>query len=344
MNRKINLLSDTTTLPTDKMRVAMQNAEVGDDVAKSDPTIIKLQELAAKVTGKEAALFMPSGTMANLAAIMSHCNAGEEVIIEENAHIVYYECGNIARIAGVMPRLVKGTNGIMNPQDVEDAFRPDNVHFPKTSLVCVENTHNIGGGYVYPLENLEKIKKIAENHNVKVHMDGARVFNAATYLNVDVKEITKHTDSLMFCLSKGLSAPVGSMLCGTEEFIAKALRNRKALGGGMRQAGVLAAAGIIAINEMVGRLKEDHENARLLAEGLNKNPNVMVDLEHLHTNLVFLNVSGNITAGELQQRLEKDYNILSGHSAPTKIRMVTNRHVSKEDVEYVIQCVNEISK
>lgn len=344
MNSVINLLSDTTTMPTDKMRLAMRDAQVGDDVTNDDPTINQIQKLAAEITGKEAALFMPSGTMGNLAALMSHCNAGEEVIVEETAHMVCYEGGNMARIAGVMPKLIKGKNGIMNPDDICSAFRPENIHFPKTSLICIENTHNAGGGTVYPIETLKKIKEISEEKNVKVHMDGARVFNAAVYQNIQVKEIAQYADSITFCLSKGLSAPVGSMLCGTKEFIEKAVRNRKALGGGLRQAGILGAAGIIAINEMSERLHEDHENARILAEELNKNPEINIDLEKCQTNIIFLDVVGNITASTLCQKLKDDYNILCSLVSPKSVRMVTHRHISRDDVLKVIDSVNEILK
>lgn len=344
MNKTINLMSDTTTLPTDEMRKAMFEAEVGDDVSNADPTIHKLQALAANITGKEAALFMPSGTMGNLTALMSHCHAGEEVIVEENSHIVLYEGGGIARVAGLMPKIIKGEAGIMSPNQIKDAFRDENIHFPKTKLICLENTHNAGGGTVYPLEYLKEIREIADEKNVKVHMDGARVFNAASYLNIDVKEIVQYVDSVMFCLSKGLSAPVGSMLCGTKEFIHEALRVRKLLGGGLRQSGVLAAAGIVSLEKMTDRLAVDHENARILAEGLNKNPHISVNMDNVKTNIVFFDVTGSVGACELADRLNKEFNILCDRKNAVRIRMVTNRHIEKDDVLYVIDKVNEILK
>ncbi|MBE6013650.1 low-specificity L-threonine aldolase [Anaeropeptidivorans aminofermentans] len=344
MNKTINLMSDTTTLPTDEMRKAMFEAEVGDDVSNADPTIHKLQVLAANITGKEAALFMPSGTMGNLAALMSHCSAGEEVIVEENSHIVLYEGGGIARVAGLMPKIIKGEAGIMSPEQIKAAFREENIHFPKTKLICLENTHNAGGGTVYPMEYLKEIRAIADEKNIKVHMDGARVFNAAAYLNIDVKEIVQYVDSVMFCLSKGLSAPVGSMLCGTKEFIHEALRVRKLLGGGLRQSGVLAAAGIVSLEQMTERLSEDHKNARILAEELNKNPNISINMDNVKTNIVFFDVAGNIDACELSERLKNEFNILCDRKNATRIRMVTNRHIEKEDVLYVIESVNKILK
>ena len=342
--REINLKSDTTTKPTDEMRKAMFEAEVGDDIYNDDPTVKKLQKLAAEVTGMEDALFFPSGTMANLAAVMSHTRHGEEVILDDSNHMHLNEGAGIISVAGLSPRFIKAENGIMTPDDIRDAFRTPNIGYPKTSLVIVENTHNAGGGTVYPIERLKEIHQITKEKNIKLHMDGARVFNAAAYLNVSVKEITQHVDSVMFCVSKGLSAPIGSMLCGTKELIAEAIRKRKILGGGLRQVGVIAAAGIVAINEMPGRLKEDHDNARILAEAISKNPCISIKLDTVQTNIVYFELKDKLGADEFAEILEKNYGVRCNVFSKTKIRMLTNRHISKEDVLFAADSINSILK
>ncbi|MDL2248910.1 low-specificity L-threonine aldolase [Tyzzerella sp. OttesenSCG-928-J15] len=338
----INLMSDTVTQPTEDMRKAMYEAEVGDDVSGHDPTVIKLQEMAAQMTGKEAALFMPSGTMGNLAALLSHCPAGKEAFLEESSHINSYEGGGIARVAGLMPKQIKGKNGIIDPDDLRGAIRQADVHFPTPGIICIENTHNGGGGTVHPLEYLKEYRNIADQYNLKFHMDGARVFNAAVYLNVDVKEVVKYADSVMFCLSKGLSAPVGSMLCGTKEFIGEALRNRKMLGGGLRQVGVLAAAGLVSLSKMTDRLACDHENAKKLAEGLNDINTLSVNLEATQTNLVFVKFNGEKDAYYFGKELKEKYGIWCGVRNATTVRMVTNRHISGENIDYVLDCARKI--
>jgi len=338
----INLMSDTVTLPTEEMRKAMYEAEVGDDVSGHDPTVIKLQELAVEMAGTESSLFVPSGTMGNLTALMSHVPAGREVFLEQSSHINSYEGGGLARVAGLMPCQLHGENGILDPDDIRSAIRAANVHFPKPGLICIENTHNSGGGTVHPIEYLKEYRKIADGNGLKFHMDGARVFNAAAYLNVDVKEIIKYTDSVMFCLSKGLSAPVGSMLCGSKEFIAEALRVRKMLGGGMRQVGILAAAGIISLKQMPDMLVEDHKNARKLAEGLNAIDTISVNLEATQTNLIFINFSGEKDAIYFGKELEEKYGVWCGVRNAGLIRMVTNRHISEADVDYVLDCARKI--
>ena len=346
MPKTINLMSDTTTHPTQEMRQAMYEAEVGDDVQKADPTVNRLQKLAAEVVGMEDALFVPSGTMGNLIALLCHCPAGPagtEVLLETDSHINKYEAGGMARVAGLTPHPIKGKLGILDPADVRAAIRKENVHFPALGLICIENTHNVGGGTVYPLEYLAEYRKIADEHGVKIHMDGARVFNAAAYQQVDVKEIAKHADSVMFCLAKGLSAPVGSMICGKKEFIAQALRARKMLGGGMRQAGVIAAAGIVALEQMTARLADDHKTARQLAEGLNAIKGISVDLECVQTNLVYLAVSGGMKdAQALSAELREKYGVLCEARDSKVIRMVTHRHITPEDVDYVLDCAAKI--
>ncbi|MCL2857726.1 MAG: beta-eliminating lyase-related protein [Oscillospiraceae bacterium] len=340
----INLMSDTVTHPTQEMRKAMYEAEVGDDVQKADPTVNKLQKLAAEMMGMEDALFVPSGTMGNLIAMLCHCPAGREVLLETDSHINKYEVGGIARVAGLMPHPIKGKLGILDPADVRAAIRKENVHFPALGLLCIENTHNVGGGTVYPLEYLAEYRKIADEHGIKVHMDGARVFNAAVRQQVDVKEIVKHADSVMFCLAKGLSAPVGSMLCGKGEFIAEAVRARKMLGGGMRQAGVLAAAGIVSLEQSIDRLADDHQTARQLAEGLSSINGISVDIEGVQTNLVYFKISGGKDAFAVRGELKEKYGILCEARNAEVIRMVTHRHIGSGDVGRVLECVGKVMR
>lgn len=247
----------------------MENAEVGDDVYQEGPTINQLEKLAAAKAGKGAALFVPSGTMGNLIAALTHCQRSEEVILGAESHINYYEVGGISAVAGVIPSAIPGDNkGNLTPQAVEKALREENIHYPETSLICLENTHNRAGGTIVSPQITEEVYQLAHQRNIQGHLDGARIFNAALALNPEPAVLTKDVDSVMFCLSKGLGAPVGSILAGSRKFIEKARKQRKMLGGGMRQAGILAAAGIIALEKMVERLEEDHKNARILGEGL----------------------------------------------------------------------------
>ena len=341
--KKIDLRSDTVTLPTDEMREAMNNAEVGDDVYQEDPTINRLEELAAKKLGKEAALFVPSGTMGNLIAVLTHCQRGDEVILEMDSHIYYYEVGGMSAVAGVIPRLIAGDKGILDPQDIKRALREENLHYPKTTLICVENTHNRAGGTIIPPEIIEEICQLGHERNIQVHLDGARIFNAAVALNIEPALLTKNVDSVMFCLSKGLSAPVGSILAGSKEFIQRARKNRKMLGGGMRQAGILAAAGIIALENMVERLEEDHKNARILGEGLaDIGGGIKVDLETVQTNMVYFDLqeSGMNTA-QFLPKLAK-YNILGSPRPPTKVRLVTHYGINEDDIYTTIEVIREI--
>jgi len=320
----------------------MSNAEVGDDVYQEDPTVNRLEELAAKKIGKEAALFVASGTMGNLTAVMTHCQRGDEVILGTDSHIYYYEVGGMSAVAGAIPRLIAGDKGILNPQDIKRALREENLHYPKTTLICVENTHNRAGGTIIPPEIIEEICQLGHQRNIQVHLDGARIFNAAIALNLDPATLTKNVDSVMFCLSKGLSAPVGSILAGSKEFIQRARKNRKMLGGGMRQAGILAAAGIIALENMVERLEEDHKNARILGEGLADIGGIKVDLETVQTNMVCfdLNKSGMDTHQFLPKLAE--YNILGSPLPPTKVRLVTHYGISEDDIYATIKAIKEI--
>jgi len=343
-NRRIDLRSDTVTLPTEEMREAMRNAVVGDDVYEEDPSVNNLEELAARKVGKEAALFVASGTMGNLIAVLTHCQRGEEAILEAESHIYYYEVGGISALAGVIPRLVVGNNGIPDPEDLKKILREENIHYPKTRLICLENTHNRAGGTIIPPKVMEEICYLGHQKKISIHLDGARIFNAAVALQVEPALLTKDVDTVMFCLSKGLSAPVGSILAGDGEFIKKARKNRKMLGGGMRQAGILAAAGIIALEKMIDRLEEDHQNARLLGEGLAQIPGIKVDLSTVQTNMVNLEIQkdGWDTFKFLKELVQ--YNILGSPRPPFKVRLVTHYGISKEDILVTLKVIKEIMK
>ncbi|MEA2086947.1 MAG: low-specificity L-threonine aldolase [Candidatus Caldatribacteriota bacterium] len=342
--KKIDLRSDTVTLPTDEMREAMNDAEVGDDVYQEDPTVNRLEELAAKKLEKEAALFVPSGTMGNLIAVLTHCQRGDEVILEMDSHIYYYEVGGMSTVAGVMPRLIVGDRGIPNLQDIREALREENLHYPKTTLICLENTHNRAGGTIIPPKVTEEICQLAHQRNIAVHLDGARIFNAAIALDIELALLTKDVDSVMFCLSKGLSAPVGSILAGSKEFIKRARKNRKMLGGGMRQAGILAAAGIIAVENMVERLEEDHKNARILGEGLADISGIKVDLATIQTNMVYFDLrESSMDTFQFLPKLA-EYNILGSPRPPTKVRLVTHYGINEEDIYTTIKAIKEIVK
>lgn len=322
----------------------MNNAEVGDDVFQEDPTVNRLEELAAKKVRKESALFVPSGTMGNLIAVLTHCQRGDEVILEIDSHIYYYEVGGMSALAGVIPRLIVGDKGIPNPQDIKKALRDENLHYPNTTLICLENTHNRAGGTIAPPEVIEEICQLAHQRKILVHLDGARIFNAAVALDIEPALLTKNVDSVMFCLSKGLSAPVGSILAGSKDFIQRARKNRKMLGGGMRQAGILAAAGIIALEHMMKRLKEDHKNARILGEGLANVSGIKVDLETIQTNMVYFDLQeSGMDTYQFLPKLAK-YNILGLPRPPTKVRLVTHYGISEEDIYATIKAIKEIVK
>ncbi|MCK9217596.1 MAG: low-specificity L-threonine aldolase [Firmicutes bacterium] len=340
--RYIDLRSDTVTMPTKEMRLAMANAEVGDDVYGDDPTINKLEALAAEMTGKEAALFVASGTMGNQVAVMSHTNRGDEVILGENAHIAVHEVGATAVLSAVQLRTIKSPDDIIYPEAVLNAIRPDDIHEPKTGLICLENA--LSNGTVVPLNIMKDVYDIAANHNIPIHLDGARLFNAAAYLNVKATDITMYCDSVMFCLSKGLCAPIGSILAGTKNFIDKSRKNRKLLGGGMRQAGILAAAGIIALEEMTKRLKEDHENAKYFAKRLSEIDGIKLNEKNIHIDMVFFTLdSFYINPDKLVDRLfEKNIKINSPEAG--YYRFVCNNDISKKDIDYVIECMKEIIK
>ena len=334
--RVVDLRSDTVTLPTDEMLEAMRTAPLGDDVYGEDPTVNRLEELAAKKMGKEAALLTTSGTQANLVSVLSQTKRGEEVVLEAEAHMYYYEAGAFSAFGGLIPRLVKGQFGILTPQEIESNLRPLNIHFPPTSLVCIENTHNRAGGTIWTPSQTKAVYDLAHRRGLKVHMDGARIFNAAIAQGINVTELTQYVDSMMFCLSKGLSAPVGSLAVGDREFIDRARRYRKMLGGGMRQAGVIAAAGIIAIEKMVDRLKDDHSNAQLLAKGLASIDGIEIDPARVQTNIVAYDVSGLRTNGNKWVEKLGASGVKAGALEDNRIRMVTHRGIEREDIEYAL--------
>jgi threonine aldolase len=308
------------------MREAMAKAEVGDDVFGDDPTVNLLQEMAADVTGKQAALFVPSGTMGNLAAILTHCQRGDEVILGQKNHTFLYEAGGISALGGIHSyQLQNQSDGSLSLADVESAIRDDDPHEPITRLICLENTHNRCGGTIQTPEYTNQVSNFAHSRGLKVHLDGARLFNAAAALGIPARKLTESVDSVTFCLSKGLCAPVGSVLCGETKFIKNAQRARKMLGGGMRQAGILAAAGIVALQKMTSRLGEDHQRARDLAEGLSENSGIVLDAGTPATNMVFFNLAPIVKdpAPVVENKL-KERGILVSASGPRRFRLVTH--------------------
>jgi threonine aldolase len=337
----IDLRSDTVTLPTEEMLEAIRHADLGDDVYGEDPTVNKLQEMAAEKMGKEAALLVPSGTQANLTSLMSNCNRGELVLLEAESHIYWYEVGGVSAIAGLLPWTIKADKGAFDPQQIEAALRSENIHYPIPSLICLENTHNRYGGIIVAPKQLEAISKVAKRRSLRIYMDGARIFNASVALNIDVKELAKHVDNLMFCLSKGLSCPVGSVIVGTKDFIDKARRIRKLLGGGMRQAGIIAAPGIIALEKMIGRLRIDHENARLLSEKVAKIQGVNIDLKCVQTNMVTFDLDPSIDCNVFLLKLKQN-GILALAQSKNRVRMVMHRGVEREHVEATVAAIERI--
>ncbi|HEY9289258.1 MAG TPA: low-specificity L-threonine aldolase [Candidatus Dormibacteraeota bacterium] len=341
MTRIVELRSDTFTQPTEAMRQAMATAEVGDDVWDEDPTIHRLQARAAEMVGKESALFVPSGTMGNLCALLSHTQPGDEVILELDSHIFQNEVAGGAMVGGLQLRPLDTADGRIQPEQVRKAIREPDIHEPRTGLLCLENTHNRKGGICLTPRQTAVVCEVAHDAGFPVHLDGARVFNAAVALEVDVRELTAPVDSVMFCLSKGLSAPVGSLLAGTDKFIGRARRTRKMLGGGMRQAGILAAAGLVSLDQMVGRLADDHRNARRLAEGLQGLPGIDVDLAKVETNMVFGDSRPPLTARAFLERC-REVGVLLDIASASRWRMVTHRGVSEADIDYAIDAVRRV--
>lgn len=337
----IDFRSDTVTKPTEAMRKASYEAEVGDDVYEEDPTVNKLEDKAADTLGKEAALFVTSGTQGNQIAVLTHCQPGNEIILEENAHIFLYEGAAISAFAGVQPRTIAGEKGAMNPGDIKAAIRAEDVHFPETGLICLENTHNKAGGAVLSLEYMKEIYSIAQSSQVPVHLDGARLFNAAAASGVPVSEFAAYTDTVQICLSKGLGAPVGSIIAGSREFIEQARKWRKRLGGGLRQAGIVAAPGLVALEEMTERLVEDHEHTKLLAERLANIEGMTIENE-VETNIVLVNIKGTNANVETFLDSMKSAGILAGSFGPYTIRFVTHYGVTKKDIETATEKIQKL--
>lgn len=334
----VDLRSDTVTQPTPAMREAMAASQVGDDVFQEDPTINLLQEKAANLMGKEAGLFVPSGTMGNLLAVLSHCQRGDEAMMGTLGHTFLFEGGGISALGGVFPHtLPNQADGTLALTDIEAAVRPNDVHQPPSKLLILENTHNRCGGVVLSPEYTQQAAKMVYKHGMKLHIDGARIFNAAVALGIEAQELVKDADSVTFCLSKGLCAPVGSVLCGDAEFIGRARRLRKMLGGGMRQAGVLAAAGIVALDEQVKPLAADHQRAKRLAEGLAAIPGIVFEMGMPQTNMVFpsLSIDVKVSAAEVAKKLAAE-NIRIGVVGERKFRMVTHYWINDEGVERTI--------
>ena len=338
----IDLRSDTVTKPSPEMRRAMAEAEVGDDVFLEDPTVNRLQDRAAELFKREAALFVQSGTMGNLTCILAQTRPGQEVICEESGHIYNYEMASMSAIAGVLPRIVHGEDGILSWETVSKAIRPKIYYRPQTALVSLENTHNMAGGTVYPTKVAYEICDRAHDAGISVHLDGARIFNASTYLGEDVAEMTKKFDSIQFCLSKGLGAPVGSMIAGSREFIERCRSIRKMLGGGMRQAGVLAAAGLVALEEGPKRLHVDHDNAKLLANQLASIPGITLNPAKVQTNIVIFDLkkSGSSSGDFLKALAQRG--VLAVPVDNDKVRMVTHLDVDCNDVETAACVVKEV--
>lgn len=340
--KTIDLRSDTVTQPTPAMREAMYRAEVGDDVFGEDPTINRLEAMSAERLGKEAALFVASGTMGNLVALLAHCGRGDEVILGDRSHSYLFEQSGMAALGGMTPWPVPNqADGTLRLEDIERAIRGDNVHFPRTRLVCLENTHNMCNGMPLTVEYTAQVAHLARDRGLRVHLDGARIFNAAAALEVDVRELVREVDSVTFCLSKGLCAPVGSILCGDAGFIAEARRSRKVVGGGMRQAGILAAAGIVALEQIADRMAEDHQRAKRLAEGLAEIPGV--EVAPVQTNILYFQLTEKVskTQQEVVAGLKERGVLLLGR-LEGRFRAVTHYWISDEDIERTIEAMREV--
>ena len=341
-----DLRSDTVTHPTEEMRAAMARAEVGDDVMGEDPSVNQLEEMAAQMVGKEAAVLVASGTMSNLVSILAQTQRGDEVIAGTESHVFWNECGGASVMGGLQLRQVANDyRGMMDPDEVDRAIRrPGNIHFPRSSLLCLENTHNRCSGGILTPSDTKALCDVAHAHGMQVHLDGARIFNAAIALEVPATELTKDVDDITFCLSKGLSAPAGSLVCGDRDFVDRARKWRKAVGGGMRQVGVLAAAGMVALQTCIERLSDDHANARRLAEGLAEIPGLSVDPDHIRTNIVFVEVDPSLGPTPEFIRRMREEGVRVSYPGERNFRMVTNRHITSQDVEETLGIVSRVTR
>lgn len=341
MDHIVDLRSDTLTKPTPEMRQAIAQAEVGDDVFGEDPTVNSLQEMAAELLGKEAAIFVCSGTMANQLAIRAQTQHGDEIIVEKNCHTFNYEAGGAAALSGVLVHTLEGRRGILEADQIREAIRPADHHFAPTRLICLENTHNRGGGSIYPIDKIASIRELALERDLFMHLDGARLFNASVASGVEAKEYARHFDSVSFCLSKGLGCPVGSLVAGSGPLIEKIHRFRKMFGGGMRQAGILAAAGIYALEHNIARLREDHDNAKRLARGLHAISGVTIDPEEVETNIVIFDVTGTGRSADEMTDLLKQRGVLVLPVSETRIRAVTHLDVTQDDIDRAIAATRQ---
>ncbi len=338
----IDLRSDTVTQPTPAMRKAMAEAEVGDDVFGEDPTVNALQEKVAKILWKEAAIYVPSGTMANQLSIRSHTQPGDEVIIEVTSHPYNFEGGGGAALSGIQFHCLKGMRGILDAPQIEEAIRPDDHHFPPTRLICLENTHNRGGGSIYPIGKMGEIYQLAKSRGLLVHLDGARLWNASVASGIQPYEYAQWADSVSVCLSKGLGAPIGSLVAGSKPFIDRVHRFRKMFGGGMRQAGIIAAAGVYALDHHIERLKEDHQNAKRLALGLKPLRGISIHPEHVETNIVIFDVTDTgMTAPQVTEAMKRE-GVLIHAFGKTQIRLVTHLDVSAGDIEKALKAFEKV--
>jgi len=337
-NGIIDFRSDTVTHPTARMRKAMASAKVGDDVYGEDPTINQLESLSAQILGKEAALFTASGTMGNLIAVLTHCARGDEAVMGTQGHTFLHEVGGMAALGGVFPHMIPSkANGTMDLNKVKNAIREEDIHHPETRLVIVENTQNACGGIPIPAKYMQELSDLLDPMDIRLHVDGARIFNAGVALNKPAKKLVENADSIMFCLSKGLCAPVGSMLCGSHNFIRRARKIRKQLGGGMRQAGIIAAAGIVALESMIDRLAEDHHRAKMLSEAISEINGLSLEKGEAQTNMVYVAIANDhaVDADELVQTCS-DRGILIGKSGSRSFRFVTHYWITDEDIEKLI--------
>ncbi len=339
MKKYSDFRSDTVTKPTDEMRKAMFEAHVGDDVFQDDPTVNKLEILAAKMLGKEAGLFVPSGTMGNQIAIRLHTNPGDEIILGDSSHIIQHEVGGAARHGLLQTRTLRSKYGKLDLNEIENAIRDEDIHFPKTSLICIENPHNDDGGVVISLDYMKDLYNLAKKHNLYIHLDGARIFNAALVLKTEAKNIAKYADTVMFCLSKGLSSPIGSMLVGTRSDIKKARKIRKMLGGGMRQVGILAAAGIVSLTKMIDRMKEDHKRAKRFAKFIKKFKEIKVDLRSVQTNMVYFRIKDNL---KLVTYLKRNNILVIPHGE--RIRVTFHKDVDDTDLYKLENSIEKYNK
>jgi len=338
VEKNLDFRSDTVTKLSPEMREASYKAVLGDDVYGDDPEVNELEAVAAEIFGKEAALFVTSGTQGNAVAVLAHTNRGDEIILETRSHIYMNEVGGIAVMGSLMARTIDGDMGWMKPEDIRACVRPDNIHFPTTTLLCIENTHNSAGGIPLTVEQMKSNWDISKEYGIGVHLDGARIFNASVALGVDIKELAQYADTIQICLSKGLAAPVGSMVVGTEDLISKSRKYRKMLGGGMRQAGIIAAPGIIALTKMVDRLADDHANAKLLADGLRKIKGIEI-LNPVETNMVYVDIAGLGWTGDDWGKACAKLGWKSRGRA-TRLRLVTHYGIEREDIEAFLEGIS----